>query len=295
MPPRPPLDLAGVLAAKMATVLDEPSSPRSLEKEFGVDMGRGLPRLGGHARMQHILHTHLDYPGVIIAAYGTEVREDLTTLPEEFGSWERHDEEFSSSPLWSSRKLACTGNLADGRIGGFECHHALLYQIFWMLQSAAKDSCSDCPIPTPDQTSTGCPPKLQQSSHGTGKRLRSRQRGSNTGNLSCSAVPVWHVPAVRQAIQVRQQGQGSKGAKATGGGANSDRVVIFMILAQLVLATVHGSSHDIRVGGPCSFHLFERNSVHEICQRRDRYSSFPSRIEAESDPDARQPTPLCAL
>ena len=31
----------------------------------------------------------------------------------------------SSSPLWSSRKLACTGNLADGRIGGFECHHAL--------------------------------------------------------------------------------------------------------------------------------------------------------------------------
>ena len=58
---------------------------------------------------------------------------------------------------------------------------------------------------------------------------------------------------MRQATQVRQQGQGSKGAKAKGGGANSDLVVIFMILAQVVFATVHGGAHDNKVGGLCFF------------------------------------------
>ena len=66
VPLRQPLDFAEVLA-KLATVLGEPRSPRSLEKEFGVDMGwattetkytevydggsegEGLRRLGGHA------------------------------------------------------------------------------------------------------------------------------------------------------------------------------------------------------------------------------------------------------
>ena len=48
VPLRQPLDFAKVLA-KLATVLGEPRSPRSLEKEFGVDMGwatrkRSTPR-----------------------------------------------------------------------------------------------------------------------------------------------------------------------------------------------------------------------------------------------------------
>ena len=104
VPHRQPLDLAEVLA-KLATVLDEPRSSQSLEKEFGVDMGRattetkytevlnggrprgvGLPRLGGHAPMQRILHTHHECPGVVMVAPGTEVGEDLTVLRKKSGA-----------------------------------------------------------------------------------------------------------------------------------------------------------------------------------------------------------------
>ena len=75
-------------------------------------------------------------------------------------------------------------------------------------------------------------------------------------------------------------------------------VVIFSVLAQFVLATVHSPSRDIKAGGPYVFCIdvffFQRLRVHEFCQRGDRHSPFPSRLEA-SDPDARQPTPSCAL
>ena len=47
-----------------------------------------------------------------------------------------------------------TRDLDEGRLGGFERQHALLCQIHGMLESAAKDG-SDCPTPTPDQTSIG--------------------------------------------------------------------------------------------------------------------------------------------
>ena len=52
--------------------------------------GRGLPRLSGHAQVQRMLRTRHGNPGVIIAALEARVREDLTTLPEESGSWKRH-------------------------------------------------------------------------------------------------------------------------------------------------------------------------------------------------------------
>ena len=87
------------------------------------------------------------------------------------------------------------------------------------------------------------------------------------------------VLAVRQTIHVTRQGQGRKGAKAKGGGANSGQVVIFVVQALLVLATMLGSSRSIKVGGPffcIDVLFFQRNRVHEICQRRDRHSSFPS-------------------
>ena len=70
-------------------------------------------------------------------------------------------------------------NLDVGRVGD-----AILCQICGMLESAAKDSCSECPAPTPVQTS---PPKLQQSSHGTGMRLRSRQQSTKDGVGRCSS------------------------------------------------------------------------------------------------------------
>ena len=149
-----------------------------------------------------------------------------------------------------------TLDLDEGRIGGAERHHAM---------SDLRDA-------------------------------RVCNKGQLLGLSDPGARP--DVPAVRQAIQVRQQGQGSKGAKAKEGGVNSDRVVLFMMLAQLALATVHGSSRDIKAGGQVfciDVFLFQRNRVHEICQRGDRHSSFPSRLEAASGPDARQPAPSSAL
>ena len=68
-----------------------------------------------------------------------------------------------------------------------------------------------------------------------------------------------------------------KAERAKEEGANSGQVVIFMMLAQLVLATLLGSSHNITVGGlffALMSSFFQRNSVHEICQRGDLHSSF---------------------
>ena len=56
--------------------------------------------------------------------------------------------------------------------------------------------------------------------------------------------------AVKQALQAKARAHGIKGAKAEDGGANLDRVGIFM-MTQLVLAAVLDSSQDIKVGGPC--------------------------------------------
>ena len=206
VPPRQPLDLAEVLA-KLATVQYEPRSSQPLEEEFGVDMGRsitetkysevlygggsggrGLPRLGDHAPLHRFPRTRHECPGVIIAAHETTVREDLMTLHGESWSRQRHAVEYPLHHCGHLRNLrwvsvTVTGDLDEGRIGGFERPHAILCQIYGMLESVAKDSCSDCPTPTPDQTSTGRPLKFQWSSHGTGKRLRSRQQCRNTWNF----------------------------------------------------------------------------------------------------------------
>ena len=89
-PHRPHLDLADVLA-KLASVLDRPRSARSLEEEFGVDLGvateaeyteilngggsggGGLQRLGGHAQEQRFQRTRHECPGVVTAAHGARV------------------------------------------------------------------------------------------------------------------------------------------------------------------------------------------------------------------------------
>ena len=125
---------------------------------------------------------------MITAAFEARVREDFTTLPEESGNWERHAEKCPLHHCGHLRSLRgvtvmVTGGLDEGRIGGFERQHALLCQIYGMLESAAKDSYPNRATPTHDQTSTGCPPKLPQSSRCTGKRLRSTQQGINTGSV----------------------------------------------------------------------------------------------------------------
>ena len=99
-----------------------------------------------------------------MAALEARVREDLTTLPEESGSWEHHAEK---SPLhhcghlrslrWVS--VTVTGDLDEGRIGGFERQHAILYHIYGMLESATEGQLFG-PTPKPDRTSAGCPPEV---------------------------------------------------------------------------------------------------------------------------------------
>ena len=207
----------------------------------GGSEGEGRRRLGGHAQVERTLCIRHGYPGVIIAALVARVREDLTTLPEESGSWERHAEEYLLHHCCHLRSLRgvivmVIGDLDEGRIGGFDRQHTLLCQTHGMLESAAR-------LRRPTRRPLAA---LRSSrSHLMHREAsNSRLQGSNTGNwplLGLSqpgARP--DVPVMRQANQVRQQGQWSKSAKGEGDGANSDGVVIFMILAQLVLAIVHG-------------------------------------------------------
>ena len=104
-------------------------------------------------------------------------------------SWQRHAKAHLLHHCGHFRTLRrvivmVAGALDEGRIGGFERQHVMLCQIYGILESAAKDSghdlvwvgpCSECPTPTPDQTSIRRPPKPQLSSRGTGKRPRSRR------------------------------------------------------------------------------------------------------------------------
>ena len=144
------------------------SAPR-----FSTVAGQEVERLGGHAQVQRILRTRCGAREESTGGSDDSSRRFLELAALCSGT--------PLSSLWSfpnSTKSHRDGRRAlyKGRIGGFERQHAVLCQICGILGPATKDSCSHCPTPTPDQTSTGCPPKLQQSSHGTGKRPRSRQQ-----------------------------------------------------------------------------------------------------------------------
>ena len=99
--------------------------------------------------------------------------------------------------------------------------------------------------------------------------------------------------SAKHASQAEQQGRRGKVAKTKEGGANSDRVVIVMVLAQLVFAAVLGSSRNIKVGCPCFFAFMSSFSG------ETEFTKFVGDVIAtacsRSDPDARQPAPSCAL
>ena len=76
------------------------------------------------------------------------MREDLITLPGESWSWQRHAKEHLFHHCGCFRTLRrvivmVAGALDEGRIGGLERHHAMLCQIYRILESAAKDSGHD--------------------------------------------------------------------------------------------------------------------------------------------------------
>ena len=144
----PPTSQPSQVLSKLATVLDGPRSSQPLEKEFGVDPGRatmetkhtevlygggsggrGLPRLGGHAPVHCILHTHHEHLGVITASHETEVREVLAAFPGVSGNVERHAGEYPLLHGGRLRGLRCvsvtvTGDLDASSIGRSERQHA---------------------------------------------------------------------------------------------------------------------------------------------------------------------------
>ena len=171
-----------------------------------------------------------------------------------------------------------TGDLDEGRIGGFERQHALVCQICRVCHKGQLRGLSDSNA-RPDVHWLPAEASAVVALHREAAALETARKQHRELALARAVPTRPDVPVERQANQGRQQGQGNKGAKAEGGGATSDRVLIFRILAQLVLATVHGSSRDIKVGGPCcriDVLFFPRNRVYEICRRGDRHSPCPS-------------------
>ena len=125
----------------LAAVLDKPRNSRPLEEEFEVGSGvvssemeytevltgggsGGPQRLGGRAQMQRILRTRHEYPGLIIAAHETRVREDRMTFPWEVAtsrkgtppsslwafpdSTKRHRDDRRSPPQGQNRRIRTT-------------------------------------------------------------------------------------------------------------------------------------------------------------------------------------------
>ena len=266
-----------------------PESGKFTEVYGGGSGGRGLPRLGGNAPMQHILHTS--------AAYQTEIREDLTIHPEESRRGERHAEEYPLHDCGHLRSLrwvsvTVTGDLDEGRIGGFERPDAILFQIYGMLESAAKDSCSDCPTtrrPLAARRSFSIHRMAQESGCARGSKEATH------GVCLCSGCPSlaldqtslrWDKPF--------KSGNKDRGAKAQGPKkAGQILTGSFMMLARLFLATVHGSSRDTKVGGPCFFALmssfsreteFTKFVSEEIATARSRHASTRRRIPMPASP-----------
>ena len=273
---RQPPDLAEVLA-KLAALLDEPRSSHSLES--WQQRKRCTPRFSAAADQEGSRDQ--------AAAKPRSVACDARDV----GPGRSDDPSQRILELAATRKgtpsltlrwviVRVTGALV-GRVGGFERQHATCTGCSSLQQRTFAQTVRL-------QTSIGRPPKLQQSSRGTGKRLRSRQQKSNTWSWQLLGLGArLDVPTVRQAIQVRQQGQRSKGAKAKEGGEKSDRVVIFITLALLVLVTVHGSSRHVKVGGPCFSCIdalffrkteFTKIFSEEIAAARSRHTSRRRRI-----------------
>ena len=170
VPPRQPLDLAKVLA-KLTTVLDRPRSSRSLEEEFGVDPGvatteaehtevlnggesgeGGLQRLGVHAQVQRILRPRHEYPGVFILPHDTS-----------------HRDRRRSPRREQNRRIRNASTRCCVRSTGYSSVQRSDLTFGWPLLG----------LSDPDARLDVHWSRPQQSSHGTGKRRRSRQQRNN--------------------------------------------------------------------------------------------------------------------
>ena len=150
----------------------------------------------------------------------------------------------SSRESWIWQRVMVAGAFNEGRNGGFERQHAMLCQMYRILESGAKDNGHDLVwgwpllgLSDPDARPSvhWSPAKAsaviawhreaaalerakKQLMTPTGKatpKLKSEHPSDDDDNLQNQIRAV-----VKQTLQAKQQGQGGKGGKAKDGGAN---------------------------------------------------------------------------
>ena len=142
-----------------------PRSSRSLEEEFEAGPGvassdmeytkvlngdqsgeEELQRLGVHAQVQRILRTRHEDTRVSIAAHETRVWEELMTLPGNLGAGNDTQRNISFTTAVISELCegsSCWWQEPSTREESEERQHAMLCQIFTILEFGAKDSGHD--------------------------------------------------------------------------------------------------------------------------------------------------------
>ena len=185
VPARQPLD----------PLRDKPRSEGSLEEEFGMDPGVATTEAeftevlngggSGHAQVERTLCIHHAHPVLIIVALETRVREDLMTLPEESGSWDRHAEDdlLHHCLIWDGPEL---GLPVPGARPG-------------QLVRARGSKKGQPKSPTAEAT-----PKVKN-------RLLAVDDNSSQKEVRAT---------MKRAVQVKQQGQSSKSVKGKEGRVN---------------------------------------------------------------------------
>ena len=330
MPPRQPLDLAEELA-KLAAVLEKAqkrtftgggvrSGSRVATTESQGSQRRRIRRESAPAtgQVQRIRRTHRECPGVIIAARETRVREDLTTLPAESWSWQRHAKgrllHHCGHFLTLRRVIVMVaGALNEGRIGGFERQHAMLYQIYRILESGAKETGHGLAL----VVAAGRTVRPRRPNRHPLVTLRSFSSCRLTLESSCKETvdgTHWQGNAQSQERAPLRRRRHFAVADSRRGKADPSGETARTWRQGREGQRRRGKlrlSRNLHVAGPARYrgraHCFPRDQngwplffffhtcLHEICQRGDGHSSFPSHLLAASDPDASQPTPSRAL
>ena len=259
-------------------------------------------------RVQRILRTRHEGPGVITAAHETRVREDLMTLPGwSLGAGSDTQRNISLHncghfPTSRSVIVMVAGALEEGTTGGVECQHAIVVPDLLDTRVCSKEQ--------RPRSGMGWPllglsdPDAQPDVHGSPAEASECHRlakgnGRARDGKETAYGTNWEEDAQgqeRENFRPRRQlaktdscyggtspscqtarTQGSKSAKAEDGGA------------ELRPGRDHHGADPARrqtkAGGLCFFALIssfsKRNRVHEICQRGDRHSSFPSQLKSD--------------
>ena len=307
--------------AKLGAVLDKPRNSRSLEEEFEVGPGVASSETehtevlnGGGSGGRRAPATRWSCPGAAHSTHPSRTRwsdhcgarDESTGRPDDSprGILElgRHAKEHLLQHCGHFRTLRrvivmVAGALDEGRIGGFERQHAMLCQIYKILESGAKDNGHDLVWgwPLSDLSDARLDVHWSPAEHWQGNAqsqeralLRRRRQFAKADSRRGKADPSGETARTGRQGRKSQRRRGKlrpgRDLHEAGPARLCDRSQCF-------------PRHQN--GWPMFFCiavlLFQGNGVHEICQRGDRHSSFPSQLWAASDPDASQPTPSRAL